>query len=76
MNYDNEFRGYRVGVSNNKTKQVFLKQVCSKQITAKFQETMSMACSYVYLYAFSRRFYPKRLTNEDITSYIKKLTIN
>jgi len=31
---------------------------------------------YVYVYAFSRRFYPKRLTNEDITSYIKKLTIN
>jgi len=23
----------------------------------------------VYVYAFSRRFYPKRLTNEDITSY-------
>jgi len=30
---------------------------------------------YVYVYAFSRRFYPKRLTNGDITSYIK-LTIN
>jgi len=34
----------------------------------------------VYVYAFSRRFYPKQLTNEDITSYIKKankkLTIN
>ena len=24
---------------------------------------------YVYVYVFSRRFYPKRLTNEDITSY-------
>ena len=24
---------------------------------------------YVYVYVFSRRFYPKRLTNKDITSY-------
>ena len=30
----------------------------------------------MFVYAFSRRFYPKQLTNEDITSYIKKLTIN
>ena len=29
----------------------------------------------VYVSAFSRRFYPKRLTNEDITA-IKKLTIS
>jgi len=26
---------------------------------------------YVYVYVFSRRFYPKKLTNEDITSYKK-----
>ena len=30
-----------------------------------------------FVYAFSRRFYPKQLTNEDITSQLKsKLTIS
>jgi len=33
---------------------------------------LTFAASYVYVYAFSRRFYPKRLTNEDITSYKKQ----
>ena len=32
--------------------------------------TKSQQCHvYVCVYAFSRRFYPKRLTNEDVTSY-------
>jgi len=35
-----------------------------------------MALSFVYVSAFSRRFYPKRLTNEDITMQLaSKLTI-
>ena len=34
-----------------------------------------LEAAHVYVYVFSRRFYPKRLTNEDITSY-KKLTID
>jgi len=33
--------------------------------------------SIVYVYAFSRRFYPKRLTNEDIPLQLtSKLTIS
>ena len=35
----------------------------------------SMLVYVVSVYAFSSRFYPKRLTNKDITSY-EKLTIN
>ena len=36
-----------------------------------------MRLVYFYVYAFGRRFYPKRLTNEDITLQLMlKLTIS
>jgi len=40
-------------------------------------EVRQHKCLHVYVYAFSRRFYPNRLTNEDITLQLtSKLTIN
>jgi len=40
-------------------------------------QQLSKKGHYVYVYAFSRHFYPKRLTNEDITLQLtSKLTIS
>ena len=49
--------------------------VLSWSLLIKSEAFINIIVVYVYVYVFSRRFYPKRLTNEDITSH-KKLTIN
>ncbi len=45
------------------------------QVNIQFHQTPIFFCSNIYIYiyikSFSRRFYPKRLTNEDIIEVIK-----
>jgi len=47
-----------------------VRMVCSVKAQFKYKKSKKQHRHDMFMfYVFSRRFYPKRLTNEDITSY-------